>query len=323
MCLLLANPFPSLCRYLFEIADYEEALNLVEIARFAAPDKDSLVYANLLNTAGVTYYEMNKLRRAREVLEQCYALRSRNLPEEDAEIANVLSNLGNLDTAEGNLEKALEWFEKSAVIRIAIGDEAALLLAQNYLQIGRVLFLQEDYTKSYSMYQKCEGVLNKKAGRNKLFTANLQYAYGNLEFAQQQFAQAARCYELTRQISKDFNPMHPLTAAACYKLACTEFEQDNHKKALNYLSKALDIAELRGSSEIDGMDGTVVRILFKRAEVLLDDPLGDRTEGTQLMNDMLFRQKDVAEKLEVDLRGTDVLEDREKGFDLLVPGYFR
>jgi len=166
-------------------------------------------------------------------------------------------------------------------------------------------------------------VLNKKAGRNKLFTANLQYAYGNLEFAQGQYAQAARSYDLTRQISKDFNPMHPLTAAACYKLACTEFEQDNHKKALNYLSKALDIAELRGTNEVDGMDGTVVRILFKRAEVLLDDPLGDRTDGTQLMNDMLFRQKDVAEKLEVDLRGFDMLEDREKGFDLLVPGYFR
>ncbi|EXJ60696.1 hypothetical protein A1O7_04849 [Cladophialophora yegresii CBS 114405] len=309
--------------YLFEIADYEEALNLVEIARAAAQDKESLDYAHLLNTAGVTYYELNKLRSARGVLEQCYIIRSRLLPEDHAEIATILSNLGNLETAEGNFEAASVWLERAVSIRESIGDEAASLLALNYLQIGRVHFLQDHFAEAYSMYQKCEGVLNKEKGRNRLFTANLHYAYGNLEFEQGQYMQAARSYDLTRQISKDFNPMHPLTAAACYKLACTEFEQDNHKKALNYLSKALDIAELRGTSEFDGMDGTVVRILFKQAEVILDDPLGDREEGTQLMNDMLFRQKDVAEKLEVDLRGFDSLEDREKGFDLLVPGYFR
>ncbi|KAJ9617240.1 hypothetical protein H2200_000961 [Cladophialophora chaetospira] len=309
--------------YLFEIADYEEALNLIEIASTAAEDKNSLDYAHLLNTAGVTFYELNKLRRAREALERCLAIRTSLLPEGHIEIANTLSNLGNVETAENNLEAAMEVLEKSAVYRESLGDEAAMMLALSYLQIGRVLFLREDYPQSYAMYQKCEGVLNKKVGRNRLFTANLHYAYGNLEFAQQQYEQAAKSFEITRQISSDFNPMHPLTAAACYKLACTEFEQDHHKKALNYLSKALDIAELRGTMEVDGMDGTVVRILFKRAEVLLDDPLGDRTEGTQLMNDMLFRQKDVAEKLEVDLRGFDALDDREKGFDLLVPGYFR
>jgi tetratricopeptide (TPR) repeat protein len=256
------------------------------------------------------------------MLESCLYIRQSLLDEDHIEIANVLLNMANLETAEGNLEAAIGYADRSASICEAKGTQAATLLASTHLCLGRVYFLQEDFPQAYLTYQKCERVLNRLPGRNKM-RADLQYAYGNLEFAQGQYEDAARSYELTRQISKDFNPMHPLTAAACYKLACTEFEQDNHKKALNYLSKALDIAELRGSSEVDGMDGTVVRILFKRAEVLLDDPLGGRVEGTQLMNDMLFRRKDVADKLEVDLGGYDMLEDRERGFDLLVPGYFR
>lgn len=142
--------------------------------------------------------------------------------------SSIRANLGNVESAQGNLEEALELLTQAARIRENIGDDAAVMLALNYLQIGRVYFLKGEYTRAYIEYQRCEGVFLKKAGRNGWFLADLYYAYGNLEFAQKDFAQAGRSYERARRVCMDYNPLHPLTAAVYYKIACTEFEQDHH-----------------------------------------------------------------------------------------------
>jgi len=307
-------------RYLYEIADYDECLTLIALGRGAARDKKSLHYAHLLNTEGTTHYEMNKISLSRRALQETLEIREIHLPENDGELANVYANLGNAETAEGNLDLAMEYLEKAAHIREGIGDKAAVLLALNYLQIGRVLALKEQFTAAYTMYQKSEGVLNKEVGRNSIFTANLHFAYGNLELVQREFRSAARSFDRTRKIMKDYNPMHPLMAAAFYKLACCEFEQDNHKKALGYLAKAQDIAEIRSGFMIDG---TVARIMWKRGEVMSDDPLESQKEAAQFMENMEFKQREIAEQLGIDLQGLDQLADKEKSFDLLVPGYFR
>ena len=39
--------------------------------------------------------------------------------------------------------------------------------------------------------------------------------------------------------------------------------------------------------------------------------------------DMELRQSDIAEAMEIDLRGYEEEDDREKSFDLLVAGYYR
>jgi len=186
-----------------------------------------------------------------------------------------------------------------------------------------VWFQKGEYTRAYEFYQRSEGIFNKRVGRNRSYTADLHYAYGNLEFAKGNWTAAARSYELCRRISMDYNPLHPLTSAACYKLACAEFEQNHHKKALNLLEKALEIADIRSCGVVDG---TCARILWKRAEVLLDEPVATRRdEGYALMTDVELRQTEIAEKLGIDLRLDELKEgeDKEKTFDLLVPGYFR
>ena len=308
-------------RYLYEVADYEECLNLIGIARAAAENRRSLPFAHLVNTEGVTYFELNMLRESRKALEQCLEIREAALPEGHPEIANVLANLGNVETAEGNYEQALEYLEKAAAIREDIGDSAAVLLSLNYIQIGRVNALQEDPTKAYRMYQKAEGVMNKRSGANKFFAAHLHFAYGNLELRSKEFTTAAASFEKARLLAKDRNALHPLVAAAWYKLGCAEFEMDHYGKSINFLNKALDIAEVRSPGE---MDGTIARIQWKISEVLLDDPLGDKqTEGEKLKSEMEFAQRDIADKLGVDLRGMDEWQDREQSFDMLVPGYFR
>jgi tetratricopeptide (TPR) repeat protein len=281
------------------------------------------VYAHLLNTEASTYYELNRLGPSRKAIEAAIEIRQQKLPQNDPEVAISLANLGNVEAAKGNLDKSLTWFKQAAAIRENVGDPAATMLGLNYLQMGRVHFQKGDHKRAYELYQRAEGLWNKKAGRNRNYTADLYYAYGNLEFAEGDFAAAARSYEICRRISMDQNPLHPLTSATCYKIACAEFKQNHHKKALNFLDKALDIADIRSNGTVDG---TCARILWKRAEVLLDDPLGTRRdEGHRLMMDVELKQTEIAEQLGIDLRLDELTEgeERERTLDLLVPGYFR
>ena len=312
-------------RYLYEIADHSECLNIVEIGCLACDDKESLTYAHLLNTQGSAWYELNKLKPCRDAFTAAIAIREQRLSKDDPEVAISFANLGNVEAAKGNLDKALEWFEKAANIREHVGDKAATLLGLNYLQIGRVYFQkgQSDYGRAYDFYQRAEGIFNKRIGQNRTYVADLHYAYGNLEFAQKDFSAAARSYELCRRHSMDVNPLHPLTSAACYKSACAAFEQDHHKKALNLLKRALEIADIRSNGTVDG---TCARILWKRAEILLDERLGDQREyAHKLMTEVELKHKEIAEKLGIDERLDDLEEneDKERYFDLLVPGYFR
>jgi tetratricopeptide (TPR) repeat protein len=316
-------PANNYFRYLFEISDYDECLNIIQIACTASSDHTSKTYAHLLNTRATAYYELNRLGLSRQAIETALSIRQQILPENHLEIAISLANLGNVEAAEGNLDGALVLFKQVAAICEHIGDPAATMLGLNYLQLGRVFFQKGDYKEAYELYQRSEGIFNKRVGRDRNYTANLHHAYGDLEFAKGNYVGAARAYELCRRISMDYNPLHPLTSAACYKLACAEFEQNRHKKALNLLEKALEIADIRSCGIVDG---TCARILWKRAQVLLDEPLATRRdEGHKLMTEVELKQTEIAEKLSIDLRLEELQEgeDKEKTFDLLVPYYFR
>jgi tetratricopeptide (TPR) repeat protein len=309
--------------YLYEVADYDECLNMINYATTACEDQETVDFAHLMNTKGSTYYELNKLKLSREAHEIAGQLRKTLLGENHAEYAISRSNLGNVESAKGRYDEALELLREAASIREAIGDDAAVLLALNYLQIGRVHFLQQNYEEAYKEYQKCEGILMKKSGRNTWFLADLYYAYGNREYALKEYGLANQQYERARRICQDINPLHPLTAAVYYKMGCTDAKMNRWLKALGNLERALNIAELRSPNVIDG---TIARIQWKRAEVVLDNPTEGperRKEFRGVMDDMNLRQTSIAETMDIELLGTDQVEDRESMFDQLVAGYYR
>ena len=309
------------CRYLYEIADYDEALNLVAVARNAIYHKDSLLYAHITNTEGATYYDMNSLGPARAAFEICFDIRQKQLPAGHAELGIVMGNLGNVESADGNYPLALDYLERTADLRIKLGADSAVYLALTYMAIGRVYSLQDKDQDAYQMFQKSESLLNRKGGRNKLFLSHIHYDFGNLELKQGDLEQASASFEKARHFARSQGPLLPLTASSNYKLGVVELARNHHKKALNFLSKALDIAETRNPGELDG---GVVRVQWKIAEVLLDDPLGDRSEeGLKLKIEAEHRQKEVADRLGINLGSLDESQDVEKSFDALVPGYFR
>jgi hypothetical protein len=72
-------------RYLHEIGDYEISSRILDTAKSACEEKTSLIYAELGNTYGCRYYELNQLSDCRRAWEECMAIRKQRLPHNDAE----------------------------------------------------------------------------------------------------------------------------------------------------------------------------------------------------------------------------------------------
>jgi tetratricopeptide (TPR) repeat protein len=237
----------------------------------------------------------------------------------DLEVATILANLGNVESAEGNYDEAQDLFERAATIREQSGGplEESEMLGLTFMQLGRVAALRGDHNQAWKLYQKSEAYLLRKPGHNDAFLAHLTYAYGNLEYDRKAYKQALRIYEECLTLCLKLWPLHHLTASTYYKLACVEFALRHPERSLMLLDKANNIAEAREPGEFNGGKA---RILRKKGEILSEDPIKG-AEGLDLMSKMEEKHAGIAEQLGLRIDPEDVRT--EEAFDLLVPGYFR
>lgn len=79
--------------------------------------------------------------------------------------------MGNLETAAGDYDKAMEYFDRAVKIRLAQGDTAANQLALLYLCMGRVDSLRKDYDRALKMFGRAENLFVRTLGAEKHYMA--------------------------------------------------------------------------------------------------------------------------------------------------------
>ncbi|KAH0536242.1 hypothetical protein FGG08_006864 [Glutinoglossum americanum] len=311
--------------YLYEIGDHIENLQILEIAYESCEDKESLLCAHLRNTAGVSYFELNSLTRARECLQKSLAIRESLLDPDNEEVANTINNLGLVESAKGELEAAMRLFDRAEEIRAGLGDESTSLLGITYLSKGRTLHLMGNFEQAIQYLESAEALFIRTVGPNSQLMAYFHYAYGNLERSQKNQKQAKRAYNTALEILLDGALAHALTSSTLYKLGCIEASQGNTERAKTHLERALKLAELRKSGS---NDGNIARILWKMGAVLSENiyaSLKERQIGEELKSKaMSMRRAILLEKVfSYELIGTTAIEETEAAYDNLVCGIFR
>jgi tetratricopeptide (TPR) repeat protein len=63
-------------------------------------------------------------------------------------VAGIYNNLGNLETASGNLTEASDYFERATLIYIEGGDKTGFNLARTYLNLGRMHMLSGNFSEA-------------------------------------------------------------------------------------------------------------------------------------------------------------------------------
>ena len=79
--------------------------------------------------------------------------------------------MGNLASADGDLETALKCFEEAEEIRARLGEDSAIPLAITYQGMGRALFLQQKYEEALERYEKAEALAVQYAGTGSVVLA--------------------------------------------------------------------------------------------------------------------------------------------------------
>ncbi|KAG4441573.1 hypothetical protein IFR05_002958 [Cadophora sp. M221] len=313
--------------YLFEVADYDVCNRVVETATAACDNKKSLLYADIRNTAGGRFYDLNELARCRRAWEDTLKIRKELLDHDHPQMAAIYNNFGNLELSTGNPKWAKENFDRAMQIWVAGGDSTAIQLALTHLCVGRLHTLKRNIDEAWRETNLAETLFLRTMGADKGFMANVHYVYGNIHMLQKDWDQAWRSFDECLKIGLATMPLHPITAAAYYSLGCVKFEQGDLEPSKAWLEKARSIAQLN-SPVAD--DGPTARILWKLAQVLEADPEKRFTEealdlrnraaiarakllATGKGGAMAFLREDDAEDA----------DDEEEDYDVLVPLFYR
>ena len=128
------------------------------------PDKESALYAHLRNSAAVVYFEQNNLAPCRKANENSLRIRKAVLAPDDLDLVNSYHNLGNLASAQGRYEEALELLAKTETVRVAAGQEAVISLGLTHMMIGRVFSLQGKYSEALDRYDMAAEIFKLSLG---------------------------------------------------------------------------------------------------------------------------------------------------------------
>ena len=102
----------------------------------------------------------NKYARAEELFGECLALyRALN---DQAEVAQMLKNLGLIAKDQGDFARATAFYQESLTIRRELGDKRGV--AQSFFNLGVVAYWQGDYAGAIDAERAGAGVLSR-AGR--------------------------------------------------------------------------------------------------------------------------------------------------------------
>jgi tetratricopeptide (TPR) repeat protein len=156
---------------LYEIGDYGTCKTLYETASTACEDKNSARYANLRNTSGACYFDLNKLQDCRRDWEIALAIQEDEGDHDDTKAAYMYHNMGNLETGCERYDVAMDYFTKAVNIRKVLGDRAAGQLALTYLCIGRLYSFQKKFEEAMKMLAHSEALFVRTSGADTHFMA--------------------------------------------------------------------------------------------------------------------------------------------------------
>lgn len=175
------------------------------------------------------------------------------------------------------------------------------------------------------MTDKAELIFSRTIGADKGMMAHVNYVQGNIQFKEKNWELAQRSFQSCLNTALAETPLHPITAAAYYSIACVEFVQGHYENAKAYLDKAKAIAQLRTPTRDDGV---IARILWKTACVLESNVYGQYAADAA---DLRQRAEVAQQTLLNDGEGGEIplIEDitdkkrEEDSYDALVPLFFR
>jgi tetratricopeptide (TPR) repeat protein len=207
--------------------------------------------ATTLNLLGTLMASEERFDEARVVYEEALILFSEFDGAQNPEsTATVLNNLGDLENARGNPDKAHDWLEQCFQIRQRTLPPDHPLLAVTMDNLAKALAAKGSMPEATTYFERALTIRVSVFGNDHPETNNTRVNWGTHLFHNKQFAQAGQLFNKAWQSdSLRFGPEHyfsvmdAVTYLACIREAAATFSKKNlRKNALLSLQAAFEIA---------------------------------------------------------------------------------
>ena len=164
--------------------------------------------------------------------------------KEGEEAGSVYDNIGYVYKNNGNLDKALEYYEKAIAISENILGKEHPSTALSYNNIGLVYHSKGDYDKALEYYEKAKDIREKVLGKEHPYTASSYNNIGGVYDSKGDLDKALEYYEKALAIKeKVLGKEHPDTAGSYNNIGGVYDSKGDPDMALDYYEKAKDIRE--------------------------------------------------------------------------------
>ncbi|KAJ8110780.1 hypothetical protein ONZ43_g5787 [Nemania bipapillata] len=270
--------------YMNDLGDWDETLQLTQVAIEACEkvDETGLTRAHLLNTESQIHFSLNNLHKCREALEESRRIREMRLDPLHEELANTYMNLGNLEAAEGNYDKCVDFYNSSNAIRERIPSPGAqLMVGLCHLNLARALLWRRDFEGSAAELDVSQSIMEAQGGKDYHEILFIHFMRGNLYLEQGDLEKAEESYQASLDMLLAQLSTQPKVAVICFKIGTIHYRLGRWQQAMTALSKALHVARNREESTL----GEQARILRREAQVLESIPTpGPSKELLQLVD---------------------------------------
>jgi tetratricopeptide (TPR) repeat protein len=261
--------------------EYLEAIRLMDsVAQLYLNKGDYLGYGVSINNSAAHYYDKGDYLNAMKGYKKALTV----LDTIDREIyrkADVLRNIGKLNTRQDNLPQALEYFENALKTYIAIDDY--VYAGSTYIDMGSVQDDLENYEKAIELYS--QGLQMGEKSNNSsieiLALGNMGIAYKNLKKYPEAINALEKSLDSGRQEISKINKVIFL-----YHLGNTYTYLNNFSAAHRYLEASVSLAR---NSRIDNelKNALEYRSFNYEQQGALKKAITDRKE-MQILADSIF-----------------------------------
>ncbi|NHF60032.1 tetratricopeptide repeat protein [Flavobacteriaceae bacterium TP-CH-4] len=216
---------------------YEEAIRLMDsVAQLYLDKGDYLNYGVSINNSAAHYYDKGDYLKAMQGYRKALKILD-TITREPYRKADILRNIGKLNTRQGNLDQALKYFELALETYLEIEDH--VYAASTYSDIGAVHSDLDDEIRAIEFYKK--GLEIGESSNNEsvaiISLGNIGIAYKNLGNYDLAIENLKRCLSYDRDELSDINEVIYL-----YHLGNSFTYIKEYEIAESYLNEAIVLA---------------------------------------------------------------------------------
>jgi CHAT domain-containing protein len=208
--------------------------------------------ATSLNNLAALYRFQGRYSEAEPIYKQALAITKAQLGDNHPDTATSLNNLAELYQSQGRYSEAEPLLKQALAIRKAQLGNNHPDTAQSLNNLAELYHSQGRYSEAEPLLKEALAIWKKQLGNNHPDTATSLNNLAELYHSQGRYSEAEPLYKEALAITKaQLGDNHPDTARSLNNLAALYYSQGDIPRAIEYLTKGIEVEEVNLSENLN------------------------------------------------------------------------